>query len=82
MAPRLPAQTATRWPELGTLALGLERGLMDLIEEQLSRSKTIAAVGLSPNPDRPRRVVAPVGQARGLCGPRVLRLRRSTEPVA
>ena len=52
---------------------------MDLIEEQLSRSKTIAVVGLSPNPDRPRRVVAPLGLAHDLCGPHDSRLIRSME---
>ena len=38
---------------------------MDLIEEQLSRSKTIAVVGLSPNPDRPSHYVAKYLQERG-----------------
>ena len=37
---------------------GAQRGLMDLIEEQLCRSKTVAVVGLSPNPDRPSHYVA------------------------
>ena len=49
---------ATQWPELDTLAHGPQRGLMALIEEQLSRSKTIAIVGLWPNPDRPSHYVA------------------------
>ncbi len=71
-----------RWPELDTLAHGPERGLMGLIEEQLSRSKTIAVVGPVALIRRPRRVVAPVGQAHRLCGPHVLRLDRSMEPVA
>ena len=31
---------------------------MDLLKEQLSRSKTIAIVWLSPNPDRPSHYVA------------------------
>ena len=38
---------------------------MDLIEEQLSRSKTIAVVGLSPNPDRPSHYVAKYLQEQG-----------------
>ncbi len=38
---------------------------MDLIEEQLSRSKTIAIVGLSPNPDRPGHYVAKYLQEQG-----------------
>ena len=38
---------------------------MDLIEEQLSRSKTIAVVGLSPNPDRASRYVAKYLQEQG-----------------
>ena len=56
---------ATRWLELKTLALGPRRGLMDLIEEQLSRSKTIAVVGLSPNPERPSHYVAKYLQEQG-----------------
>ena len=38
---------------MDTLALGPQRGLMDLIEEQLSHSKTIAVLGLSPSSDDP-----------------------------
>ena len=38
---------------------------MDLIEEQLSRSKTIAVVGFSPNPDRPSHYVAKYLQEQG-----------------
>ena len=38
---------------------------MDLIEEQLSRSKTIAVVGPSPSPDRPSRYVAKYLQEQG-----------------
>ncbi len=38
---------------------------MDLIEEQLSRSKTIAVVGLSPDPDRPSHYVAKYLQEQG-----------------
>ena len=38
---------------------------MDLIEEQLSRSKTIAVVGLSPNPERPSYYVAKYLQEQG-----------------
>ena len=38
---------------------------MDLIEEQLSRSKTIAVVGLSPSPDRPSHYVAKYLQEQG-----------------
>ena len=51
--------------ERGASALGPERGLMDLIEEQLSRSKTIAVVGLSLNPDRPSHYVAKYLQEQG-----------------
>ncbi len=45
-------------PEPDTLSLGPQREIMDLIEEWLSRSKTIAVVGLSPNPERPSHYVA------------------------
>ena len=38
---------------------------MDLIEEQLTRSKTIAVVGLSLNPDRPSHYVANYLQEQG-----------------
>ena len=38
---------------------------MDLIEEQLARSKTIAVVGLSPNPERPSHYVAKYLQEQG-----------------
>ena len=38
---------------------------MDLIEEQLSRSKTIAVVGLSLNPERPSHYVAKYLQEQG-----------------
>ena len=38
---------------------------MDLIEEQLSRSKTIAVVGLSTNPERPSHYVAKYLQEQG-----------------
>ena len=38
---------------------------MDLIEEQLSRSKTIAVVVLSPNPERPSHYVAKYLQEQG-----------------
>ena len=31
---------------------------MDLIEGQMSRTKTVAVVGLSPKPDRPSHYVA------------------------
>ena len=44
--------------------LGRERR-MDTIEEQLSESKTIAVVGLSPNPDRPSHYVAKYLQEQG-----------------
>ena len=38
---------------------------MELIEEQLSRSRTIAVVGLSLNPERPSHYVAKYLQERG-----------------
>ncbi|MFQ5925755.1 MAG: CoA-binding protein [Dehalococcoidia bacterium] len=38
---------------------------MDLIEEQLSNSNTIAVVGLSPNPERPSHYVAKYLQEQG-----------------
>ena len=38
---------------------------MDLIEEQLCRSRTIAVVGLSPKPDRPSHYVAKYLQEQG-----------------
>ena len=38
---------------------------MDVIEEQLTNSKTIAVVGLSPNPERPSHYVAKYLQEQG-----------------
>ena len=38
---------------------------MDVIEEQLTNSKTIAVVGLSPNPERPSHYVAKYLQEHG-----------------
>ena len=39
--------------------------VMDVIEEQLTNSKTIAVVGLSPNPERPSHYVAKYLQEHG-----------------
>ena len=39
--------------------------VMDVIEEQLTNSKTIAVVGLSPNPERPSHYVAKYLQEQG-----------------
>ena len=47
-----------------TTFLGRDRR-MDTIDEQLSESKTIAVVGLSPNPDRPSHYVAKYLQEQG-----------------
>ena len=38
---------------------------MDIIDEQLSNSRTIAVVGLSPNPERPSHYVAKYLQQQG-----------------
>ena len=40
---------------------------MDLVEEQLRNSKTIAVVGISDNPERPSHGVSRYMQAQGYC---------------
>jgi predicted CoA-binding protein len=44
---------------------GVKEGIMDLVEEQLRNSKTIAVVGLSDRPERDSHRVAKYLQSRG-----------------
>ena len=71
----------TQWPELDALALGPQTGLLDLIEDQLSCSKTIAVVGLWPNPDGPSHYAAKYLQEQSSPGDKLGGLEQVGSPV-